>query len=141
MFSTDRSGVVEIADEFGAPPTGCACITGEEEDLWLEDPTNPALDSIYEEILIDARQRCMEMAVGLDADVTPCSSAVLAGASNVTSELFKECRYIGATIDENKDGDCPIPGGDEAEGDETDGETDEEGGGVLFPDLPQDKVP
>ncbi|NJK32232.1 MAG: hypothetical protein HC927_07395 [Deltaproteobacteria bacterium] len=140
VMSSDRSGPLEIVDEFGSAPSGCACINGDQQKLAFTDPDNPALDPVYAEILADAQQRCMEMAVMLNADVSPCASAVLAEPATVTDEVFSECKYIAKTIDENQDGDCPV-GGDEAEGDdeaEEDDETeteDEESGGIV-PDLP-----
>ncbi len=141
VATVDETGV--IAEQGGEPPMGCACLTGELMQMLDDDPNNPELDALYETIELDARATCEQLAMAAGQDPGPCETATLdKNGAFETPETFAECGEVVATIDEDKDGYCPLPG----EGDETGGSGETGGsetggddrGGIEIPDLGKD---
>ncbi len=140
MPTADGTGF--IVDEGGFPPEGCACLTGELKEALAQDPNSPALDPLYEAILVDARENCEQLATAAGQDSSPCDTAIVnkSGAS-VTGETFPECNEVVGKIDEDKDGYCPDPdeggetGDGETGGSETGSDDGDDRGSIEIPDL------
>lgn len=145
VISTTMAGdVIEIEDDLGAPPSGCTCMHEFTQPAWDVDQLAPEMDPLYEQMEIDARIDCEELALQLGADPLPCETAKI---DKPTAERGEErsdkCLFSEGDIDD--DPDCP-PYGEDGVNFTTDDGADEAGeptdtsttdDGPVIPDLPK----
>ncbi len=144
VISSDRTGQVEIVDEFGESPEGCTCLHPDTAIIFDANQFDPQLDPIYEQIEADARVHCEELAIQMLADPSPCETAkVDKSTAQRSEETTSKCRFVADMTDEDKDGKCPPFGALDEVGYTTEGtDTDtDEGGVIVVPDLPFEPQP
>ncbi|MFV8753919.1 hypothetical protein ACNOYE_25520 [Nannocystaceae bacterium ST9] len=136
VVTITRAGeAIEVVDEFGQPPTGCTCMHPDTVSLWEQNPLDPTLDPLFDQMQDDAVVACKELAIELGADPIPCESALIdKSTANKDAGTTSKCPFAANDIDDN----CPPVGEDEV-GFTTDGTdtTGDDGGVVVIPDLPK----